>query len=588
MPLDGLFLHFLTEELSSQLVGCRVEKVHQPAKHELVLHLRGYRAAYKLFLSASANSPRAHVTELPPENPANPPMLCMLLRKHLLGAKLEKVTQQGLDRALYLDFSATNEIGDPVSLRLCVEIMAKHSNIILLDGSGVILDAVKRVDATQSSYRQVLPGLRYVAPPPQDKVDLRIASVSDVMARMQTLPYKTVPSALLSVLQGASPLVCRELASRASASETAVGDLTDGQRARLADALAALRETLSGGGVPYMLCDENGRGTDFSFMDVTQYGFARMPKRFDSYSALLDAFYFERDRQDRTRQRAADMLRALSAASARLARKLESQRAELRQCADRETLRLHGELVQAYAGSLQKGAPFYVVQNYYDGQTLRIPADPARTPIENAQKYYKDYRKAKTAEQMLTRLIADGEQELQYLDTLTDLVGRADSAAELSALREELSLAGVLKVHRKANDKKPKPLPPLEYCSSDGMRILVGRNNLQNDKLSLKTARGSDLWLHTQKIPGSHVIVVAEGREIPPTTVEQAAMIAAYHSRARESSQVPVDYTPARNLKKPNGAKPGKVIYHVYQTVIVTPDRDAVESLRAADNAAHP
>ena len=581
MPLDGYFLHFLTGELQSQLVGCRVEKVHQPAKHEVMLHLRGYRAAYKLFLSASPNSPRLHITSFAPENPAKPPMLCMLLRKHLLGAKLRGITQSGLDRTVFLDFDATNEIGDPVSLRLCVEIMAKHSNIILLDAGGNILDAVKRVDSTQSSYRQVLPGLPYRSPPPQDKLDLRACTAADVLMRLRQYADKTLPSALLNVLQGASPLICRELASRCGGMDSAVRELSDMQTKLLSDALSALGTTLSQGGTPYTLLDETGRGTDFSFMDVTQYGFARTPKEYESYSALLDDFYFERDRQDRTRQRAADMLKALSSAQARTARKLEIQRADLERCADRETLRIRGELIQTYAGMLEKGAPFYDVSNYYDdGKTLRIPADPALAPMANAQKYYKEYRKAKTAEQMLRTLIESGEQELQYLETLTDLVSRADAGAELSALREEIEQAGYLKHHRRPNEKNPKPLPPLEYRSTDGFRILVGRNNLQNDRLSLKTARGSDLWLHTQKIPGSHVIVCAEGREIPPSTIEQAAMIAAYNSRARESAQVPVDYTPAKNLKKPPGAKPGKVIYHVYNTLTINPDRDASESLR--------
>ena len=581
MPLDGYFLHFLTGELRGQLLGSRVEKVHQPSKHELVLHLRGYRAAYRLFLSASPNSPRLHVTAYSPENPAKPPMLCMLFRKRLLGAKLREITQAGLDRTVFLDFDATNEIGDPVSLRLCVEIMAKHSNIILLDGSGTILDAVKRVDASQSSYRQVLPGLAYVSPPPQDKLDLRACTAQDAFDRVLRLPDKTLPSALLNTLQGASPLVCRELASRCGGMETAVRDLSETQRELLLRALGSLKETLSTGGVPHVLCDESGRGTDFSFMDVTQYGFARTPKVFASYSELLDDFYFERDRQDRTHQRAADMLKALSSAAARIARKLDLQRAELARCADRETLRLYGELIQSFAGALEKGAPFYDVPNYYDdGKTLRIPADPALSPMANAQKYYKEYRKAKTAEQMLAGLIESGEQELQYLETLTDLVSRADTGAELAALRDEIEQAGYLKRKRKPNEKSPKPLPPIEYRSTDGFRILVGRNNLQNDRLSLKTARGSDLWLHTQKIPGSHVIVCAEGREIPPSTIEQAAMIAAYNSRARESSQVPVDYTFAKHLKKPPGAKPGKVIYHVYQTLTINPDRDKSESLR--------
>ena len=581
MPLDGYFLHFLTGELQRQLIGSRVEKVHQPSKHEVVLHLRGYRTASRLFLSASPNSPRLHITAFAPENPAKPPMLCMLLRKHLIGAKLRAVTQAGLDRTVFLDFDATNEIGDPVSLRLCVEIMAKHSNIILLDGSGTILDAVKRVDASQSSYRQVQPGLACISPPPQDKLDLRACAVQDVLDRVGGFPEKALPSALLNALQGASPLICRELASRCGGMDTAVRELTDTQKSLLLRALDALRETLASGGVPHILCDEAGRGTDFSFMDITQYGFARTPKVFDSYSALLDDFYFERDRQDRTHQRAADMLKALSSATTRIARKLDLQRAELARCADRDTLRLYGELIQSYAGMLEKGAPFYDVANYYDeGRTLRIPADPALSPMANAQKYYKEYRKAKTAEQMLAGLIESGEQELQYLETVTDLVSRADTGAELGALREEIEQAGYLRRKRRPNEKSPKPLPPIEYRSTDGFRILVGRNNLQNDRLSLKTARGSDLWLHTQKIPGSHVIVCAEGREIPPATIEQAAMIAAYNSRARESAQVPVDYTFAKHLKKPPGAKPGKVIYHVYQTLTINPDREKSESLR--------
>ena len=285
--------------------------------------------------------------------------------------------------------------------------------------------------------------------------------------------------------------------------ETSVRELTSAQTARLCEVLDALRTTLCTDGTPIILCDADGRYADFSFMDVTQYGFARAPKPCESYSALLDDFYFERDRQSRTQQRASDMLKALSNASARTARKLDAQRMELERCADRETLRIRGELVQSYAGMLEKGAPFYDVPNYYDdGKTMRIPADPALSPMANAQKYYKEYRKAKTAEQMLAGLIEAGEQELQYLETLTDLVSRADTLAELSALREEIETAGYLKRKRKGNEKNPKPLPPLEYRSTDGFRILVGRNNLQNDRLSLKTARGSDLWLHTQKIPG--------------------------------------------------------------------------------------
>jgi len=587
MPLDGFFLHFLKNELARTLVGSRVEKVHQPSKDELVLVLRARDGGYKLLLSASANSPRLHLTGLAPENPQSPPMLCMLLRKHLSGAAVTGFTQAGLDRTLFIDFDARNEIGDPVKLRLCVEIMSKHSNIILTsadDGGGVIIDAVKRVDATQSSYRQVLPGLRYVMPPAQDKLDLSRASVDAVMDAVSALPDQTLSAALLSALQGASPLICRELASKCSpGGELAVRDLSDFHRGRLRAALEALSAMLRDGKAsPFMLREPDGKPRDFSFMDITQYGFALVPREFDSFSRLLDDFYFERDRLGRTKQRAADMIKAVANAVARITKKINLQREELLACADRDTLRIKAELINASQSSLPKGALFYDLENYYDEcRPLRVAADPALSPSANAQKYYKEYRKAKTAEGMLTQLIGSGEQELVYLDTVSDLISRASSQAELDELRAELEDAGYLrrKSKVKSGQKKPKKLPPMTYRSTDGFAIYVGRSNVQNDQLSLKTAGGRDLWLHAKKIPGSHVIVAAEGRDIPDSTVEQAAVIAAYHSRARESGQVQVDYTAAKNLKKPPGAKPGMVIYHVYNTLTVKPEREAVERL---------
>ena len=583
MPADGFFIHFLKNELSEKLIGCRVEKIHQPSKNELTLHLRSRGGAYKLFLSASSDSPRVHITAAAPENPANPPMLCMLFRKHLTSALITGVTQSELDRILFIEFDATNEIGDRVKLRLCLELMHKHSNIILIGENNKIIDSVKRIDFTQSSYRQILPGIEYVLPPVQDKVNLLTGTAQSVMERLSLFSQKPLSSALLSSLLGASPLICREISSRVSSNDEIFDAISEKQKDLLLKNLEELKESLlNNGGKAYMICDENKKPTDFSFCDITQYGFSRTPVCFDTFSELLDNFYFERDRFDRTRQRASDMLKALTNTSARISRKLVSQKEELRQCADRETLRINAELINAYLGMLQKGAPFYDVQNYYDEcKIIRIPADPALSPAANAQKYYKAYRKAKTAEQMLEKLIEEGEQELQYVDTLLDLVARSDSAAELTELRAEIVAAGYLK-HKgsKSQIKSNKPLPPIEYISTDGFKISVGRNNIQNDKLSLKTAKGSDLWLHTQKIPGSHVIISAEGREIPPATIEQAAMIAAYHSKARESSQVPIDYTLAKNLKKPVGAKPGKVIYHVYNTLVITPIKDEVEKLK--------
>lgn len=571
MPLDGLFLHFLKNEIASA-IGCRVEKVHQPSKDELVLLLRSRSDAGKLLVSASANSPRVHFTNSAPENPKTPPMFCMLLRKHLTGGILSGVRQADLDRVLFLDFDCTNEIGDKAKFTLCVEIMAKHSNIILINEEDVIVDAVKRINFTKSEVRQVLPGMAYSLPPSQGKLSIFNYSAETLMGKLLELKDKRISDALLSLLQGFSPLVCREMADLVCGEDVKLKDLTDDNievfHAKLNSCKNAL-ETNTFKAV--MLKNSEEKPVDFSFMAINQYGTVYTAHEFASLSELLDEFYAERDRIDRMRQRAADVNRIIGNAIARTARKLNMQRDELAVCADREALRINAELINANQYKLQKGAVFCDVENYYDAnKILRIPLDPALSPSANSQKYYKAYRKAKTAEQMLAKLIEKGELELQYLETVADTLFRSSTKAELDEIRTELVDGGYIK-HKRSAQKAEKPLPPFEYISADGFKILAGRNNIQNDRLSLKTANRNDLWLHTQKIPGSHVIVVAEGKEIPPSTIEQAARIAAFHSKSRESTLVPVDYSLVKNLKKPAGALPGKVIYHVYNTVWVKP-----------------
>lgn len=584
MPLDGFTLHFLTEELRRDIVGCRVEKVHQPSKDELVLHLRDRNGAKKLFLSASANSPRIHLTDRAPENPSVPPMFCMLMRKHLSSAQITAVRQNGLDRVVAVDFSATNELGDKVGLTLYVEIMAKHSNIILVTEQGRIIDAVKRIDCTQSSVRQILPGGEYHDPPTQNKLSLLECSTQETVDAVFLQSSKMLSSALLGAVEGASPLVCREIAETSGGDvQTACADVM--QKMRVADALDKIKQSLeANSGKPTVLKDESGKPFDFSFFDIRQYGSVYTTAYFDSFSELLDEFYSERDRIDRTRQRSADLQKLLSSLTSRISRRLNNQRAELSACDDKEELRINAELITAYQYTLEKGAAFYDVADYYnENKPRRIPADPALTPSANAQRYYKEYRKAKTAEQMLATLIEQGEAELQYIDSVSDSLNRAAGFGEINEIRSELAASGYLKRKSTGNKKGlQKPSAPMEYRSSDGLKMLVGRNNVQNDKLSLKTAAKGDMWLHTQKIPGSHVIICAEGGEIPETTLLEAARLAAYHSRARESANVPVDYTLAKNLKKPVGAKPGKVIYHVYNTLYVTPDKDEVERLEKA------
>ena len=459
--------------------------------------------------------------------------------------------------------------------------MAKHSNLILVSESGRIVDAVKRIDCTQSSVRQILPGGEYRDPPAQNKLSLLEETAEKTTETVFSFSSKMLSSSLLGCVEGASPLICREIAET-SGGDVQTGCADEAQRERVCATLESIKNRLdSNFGKPTMLKDESGKPFDFSFEEIHQYGTAYTSESYDSFSQLLDEFYSERDRIDRTRQRSSDLQKLLSNATSRISRRLNNQRAELAACADKDELRINAELITAYQHTLGKGVPFYEVADYYnENKPRRINADPALSPSANAQKYYKEYRKAKTAEQMLATLIEQGEAELQYIDTVSDALSRASGFGEINEIRAELAASGYIKRKSVQNKKGlQKPSAPMEYRSTDGFKILVGRNNVQNDKLSLKTAAKGDMWLHTQKIPGSHVIICTEGMDIPDSTLEEAARLAAYHSRARESLNVPVDYTRVKNLKKPVGAKPGKVIYHVYNTAFVTPDSAEAEKL---------
>ena len=579
MALDGIFLSRIKDEIEARVLQFRVEKVQQPTRDEILLVFRGRGGAHRLLICVRSNSPRVHFTAQTIENPAAPPMFCMLLRKHLTAAKLVGVRQQALDRILFLDFDATNEIGDPTKLTLCIEIMGTYSNLILIGENGNIIDSVKRIDYAASSVRQVLPGLPYVLPEPQDKICLETAMPQAVLQRLAQFPNKLLPGAILNAVQGISPIVARELAFRVADDDVTFGMMNEAQKTHLLELLSRVKNGLHQETTVYMVLDENEQPKELSFLNICQYGPARQVRAFDSASLLLDAFFSERDRVTRLHQRGKELLRTLSNLTDRTARKLAMQQKELEACADRETFRLYGELITANLHRLQKGARVYDVENYYDNMTvLHIPADPAKSPLDNANRYYRDYRKAKTAEVMLTKLIADGQAELAYFESVQDALSRADSDAEISAIREELHAGGYLKKSGKKG--RPKPLDFLQFRSSDGYHILVGRNNLQNDRLSMKVANNNDMWLHTQSVPGSHVIIENIGGEVSDRSIEEAAVLAAYFSKARESSLVPVDYTKVRELKKPVGAKPGKVIYHTHYTIIVKPDKALAEQLK--------
>ena len=583
MALDGAFLYFLRKEIEEKALQTRVEKIYQPSKEEIVLLMRGREGAGQLLISVNANSPRIHFTEYAPENPQTPPMFCMLMRKRLSGARLVSLRQNGLERILFLDFDATNELGDIVQITLCVEIMARHSNLILIDKKGKIIDSLKRVDETKSSVREILPGVTYHLPPAQDKIDLTRNEAGSVVEAVKNESGITLSKALQFHMQGASPIVCRELAYSSCGGENkAVDDLTSEDIDRLLQNLKNIKSMLNGGGIkPVIVYDMQEKPIDYSYMDITQYGRSAKIRRFETLSEVLDAFYYERDRLERIKNRSHNLIKQLENLTERTSRKLNMQHIELKNCEDREKLKISGDLINANLYRLSKGSLYYDIENFYEknSPTVRIKADPLLTPSQNAQKYYKRYRKARTAEEMLTDQIKQGEQELDYIETVLDAISRADTEKELSEIKHELISEGYLTDKRGKKQKMSKPLPPIEFLSDDGFKILVGRNNVQNDRLTLHEASKSDIWLHTKIIPGSHVIIETQGKQPPDRTIEQAAVLAAYHSHARESSQVPVDFTSVRNVKKPQGAKPGKVIYVNYKTAFVTPDRELAERL---------
>ncbi len=590
MALDGLFLHTMAEELRSTLLGAKVDKVYQPSSEELVFALRQKTlGGVKLLLSARANSPRVSLTTANYENPAKPPMLCMLLRKRLGGATLTEVRQQSHDRILFLDFFATNELGDREKLTLVIEIMAQYSNVILVGPDGKIIDALKRVDFTKSSKRLVLPGLPYELPPQQDKLSLLTGGIDDIMVRLRSFSTKTLSGALLNTLMGVSPVVARELSYRAIGEDKAMSDMTISDFTKLEFSLLDVREQLQNGSFTYCVVkDLNGKPFDFSFMDLTQYGSSTEREYFTSPSALLDQYYSKRDSMERMTHRTADLNKFLHTTAERIARKMELQRAELEKCDDRETLRISAELINANLFRLDKGVPYFDLENYYEGNALmRIPVNPALSPAQNSQKYYKEYRKTYTAEKKLKEQLTAGAEELAYIETVLDALSRAETERDISAIKQELISGGYLKDRSgkdKQGRKKKAPtqaaLPPMEYRTTDGFTVLVGRNNVQNEQLSLKKAAKLDMWLHIKDFPGSHVIIQNQDGVVSDQAILEAAQIAAVNSTAAADKKVRIDYTLAKHLKKPAGGRPGMVIYHENWDIIVEPDVDFVSSLR--------
>ncbi|MCL2077810.1 MAG: NFACT family protein [Oscillospiraceae bacterium] len=591
MSLDGAFLHIVKTEMKGEgLINSRVDKIHQPSREEIILSFHTKSGSQKLLISANPSSARVCLTSKPIENPPTPPMFCQLMRKKLGGGRLLEIEQDGFERIISFKFLCYNEIGDEEKIILTVEIMGRSSNIILLkdvseNGEELkVIDAIKRITDEVSSVRRVLPGLIYQLPPREKRLNLLDFKQDELEQALQNHASLRLDKALIKIFEGICPLFARETAFRATgytdiiASEVSVEKLNE--------FLTRVKIALTSAPEPVMLIDDEKKPFDFTFINIKQYGDIMNVIPYQSANELVDNFFYERADANRKIQRSGSMLKTLNNRYERVLRKIDARRSELDACAEREKFRKWGDLINANLYTFknddksQKDANFIIAEDYETGEEVRIPLEPKLSPAKNAQKYYAEYKKLQNAEKTLTGLIKDGENELVYLDSVIDSANRAATDAELLEIKRELIETGYLGSSKltKKGAKQEKASEPLKFVSSDNTMILVGRNNRQNDILTLKTSKPREIWLHAQNYAGSHVIIKNE--KPSEQTLEEAAQIAAFCSKAKNSSRVPVDYTEVRYVKKPIGAKPGMVIFTNNKTLYVTPSEELYNRLR--------
>ncbi len=575
MAFDAGMVRAITNELHTKLAGARVEKIHQPEKDELLLLLHAGRENLRLTISASVNNPRIHLTTAPKENPTAPPLFCTLLRKHLTGAKLLSLEQMGFERVICLSFQARDEMGFHYIVKLYAEIMGKYSNLILTDEQGKVLGAVKPVDFTTSGKRQVLPGMQYELPPAQDKTD-PTAETKEHFLALRESDAKSADKFLTTHYLGLSTLSAREIVCRAA----------DESAGALWEAFSAFVSDISEGRViPTLALDEGGRPKEYAFCDLTQYEGIYTLRHPETVSEVIETYFLSRDNTDRVHQRASDLFRLLQNQQNRLEKKIALQEGELAETARKDSYQKYGELITANIYRLSRGMKVARVEDYYSEnyETIEIPLDVRLAPAQNAQAYYKKYTKLRNAEVELQKQIAAAREERVYILSVLDTLSRASGQTELDEIRAELQTAGYgsrMKKNAPKGGQRKSVTKPIEYVTSGGFRLLCGRNNLQNDEISLKVAARNDWWFHVKNAPGSHVVMLTGGVEPSERDFTEAAMVAAYNSSLAEAKHIAVDYTQVRNLKKPAGAKPGYVIYHTNYSAYVTPDRDTVEGLK--------
>ena len=571
MAFDAFFMKAVLDEFQTLAEDARVEKIHQPSRDTVIIQLRCQKGRQKLLIAANPAAPRMYLTAVAPENPEQPPMFCMLLRKHLSGARLIQVRQQPMERMAELTFSCTDELGDLTQKRLVAELMGRTCNIYLLDADGRIIDCLRRIGLDETTKRPALPGMYYVQPEKVKKQNPLTLKKEDYVNLLSIPGADILSDRLMDALGGLSPLVCREAALFAAGQTDA--RVTNCDIAATAEKLALFFDEHLQHSAPYYYTHA-GAPKQFAFCPIRQYG---QCEKAASFTALLDEFYVVKDRKDAMRQKSQAVRKTVSNLCQRITRKLAIQEKELLQTYDRERLRQLGDIVTANIHRITKGQRVLVAEDFYDEQMpqIEIPISELLSPQQNAAKFYKDYTRMKNAEKELTRQITLGQQELFYLQSVLEELDRADSEQALEEIRQELQAGGYLRAEGKKRMRQGK-LPPMRFTTTDGYTVHVGRNNRQNEELTFRTARHDDLWLHAQKVHGSHVIISCNGTTPPDDTITQAAQLAAHYAESTGGQNIPVDITQVRHVKKAPGGKPGMVIYHTHRTVIVNPYADIV------------
>lgn len=581
MALDGAMLGLIKRDINDNALGSRVEKITMPYKDCICLSLNKPNFKRTLIISANPNSARIHFSTEKFENPPVPPMLCMLLRKRLGGGRLKSVSQYGIDRVLVLEFDCKNELGDDVVITVAAEMLGRLSNIIFIE-NGRIIDSVRRVDPEEGK-RFILPGAVYEFPESTNRINIFETDSKTVVEKILLQPDGPAYKAISAVIDGLSPIIYRELSFMAFGDmDLPLSEINSFRKQKLIDTLDKFKYTYENEVSPVIVRNENGDIKDFTFISITQYGSSYTCEQYESIHQLLQDYFEKKDNHERIKQMSASVTKTVTNLISRTKRKIAAREKELEATEKKEIYREYGELIKANLHNINSGDSVVRCMNYYDPECkeIDIELDTSLSPIKNAHRYFNLYRKLSTAAGMLCELIEKAENDLVYFESVLDSLKRAKAPSDIEIIKEELTECGFIRTSKAKQKRKQIKSEPDKYISTDGFVILVGRNNYQNDWLTTKFAEKTDIWFHTKNIPGSHVIVICEGKEPPDTTLTQAAVLAATNSKAADSKQVAVDYTPVKYVKKPAGSKPGMVIYKTNKTAFVDPDSDLAEKLK--------